>query len=1298
MDGAMSDKTNSRLTKQLFRLAGLRYAMPELIVAALLINLLGLALPLAMLQMYDRIIPNESLSTLGLLITGVVAAILLETLLRIVRSHVTGWLGARFEHRASVAGLSHLTQVPARVFSAEETGFYTEQIRATSQVRDFYSGQAILVLFDLPFAVIYIGVIGLIGGWLAAVAVAMIVLFLTATTLQGKSLRQRITAQTQSDDRRYNFLTETFRGVHSVKTMAMEPLMHRRYECLQENNVEQCASVADAGASASNLGGMFSQFMTIAIVGTGAYMAIDNDLTPGALAACIMLANRSLQPLRRSLTTWVRYQSFKVARDRLTNLFALPAAVSEAPVENFPGIRGGVELRDVKVEFPRTAEPLFENLNLSVQPGECVAILGESGSGKSSLLNMISGIYEADGGEVLIDGIPIGRVPSEDLDQQIAHLPQRGNLIGGSILDNVTMFDPDLTDAAIRACEAVALDKVVAGMRLGYETPVGDGAVDTMPAGIRQRIAIAREIVFNPKIIIFDEANIAMDGDGDRAVREYLEAKKGNATIILVAHRPSLLRMADRIYFLEGGRLRETSLDEHIASLRAAEEQQEIIEAVPPSELWRLSDSISHFPEASDFSLCLPALLAGLKWRGASRTVAESLPHMASTLDLSGFRSIMATLGYDSDSYRTKFKNLDPRLLPCLFVPEKAATMVVLDWSEDQGFRAFNSETLAVETGVNLGEAGEAYVFKYEAKEDREAAQRQEGWTSRIILRFKGFMFLTLMITILSTVLSLATPLFVMANFNFVLPTGDLKIEVLLLIGVAIAFVLDWQLKRLKGRIMAFMAGRSEFIFGNSIFQKVLDLPSSSIERVPVAEQVARVKDLESLRDFFLGPLATLAYELPATLLLAAVLTVLNPWMLLVVLFIAAAYALLGGLTFKPQARRTMKASHHLAKRDAFLEETLTNMVTLKWADATDRWVERYRELSGAATMTEFKALQFNERISAVSQMISMSGGVAALTVAGLGVMSGELSGGSIIASMMIMWRLTAPIQNAFMSASTIIRVLNSLRQIDNLMELKVEHEFEARQGTRPTLKGALDVSRVSFRYSMNSDPALLGLSFDVQPGEVVAIAGPNGSGKSTLLKLMVRAYHPQAGSIRLDGIDIRQMSPARLREEISYMPQRCEIYYGTIAQNLRLVHPTATDDDLQWAAAQAHVLDEIMALEEGSGSWKRTGFEVRVSDAQADQMPNGFRQKLGLARTFLKPAPLILFDEPGNGLDPEGDTAFVNSLDFLRERSTVFVVSHRPSHLKKADKIIYLEHGAIRAMAPFDNDNMNQLIMSNLG
>lgn len=1294
----MGKKTERDLTKRLFAFSGLRHAVPELFVSGLLINLLALALPLALMQMYDRIIPNQAISTLTLLVIGVVGAIFLETLLRILRSYVTGWLGSRFEHRVSIAGLEHLSKVSPRMFSAEETGVYTEQIRSAGLVRDFYSGQALLVLIDLPFAVLYVAVIGLIGGWLAAVAVVMIVLFICLASFYGSQLRKSIQERTQQDDRRYNFLIETFRGIHSVKTMAMEPLMHRRYESLQELNVEQGSALSESTSVATNMGTFFSQLMTVTIVACGAYFAVDNDLTLGALSACIMLANRSLQPLRRGLATWIRFQSFKVARERLANLFNIPTLDDEVPDASFGEMDGAIELKNVKVEYPRSQKPLFEDLNLTVTPGECIAILGDSGSGKSSLLNLMSGSLNPDDGEILIDGVPIRRVPKSQLDQRVAHLPQRGNLIGGSILENITMFDDELTDQAIKACEELALDKVVAGMRLGYETPIGDGAVDTMPAGIRQRIAIAREIVFDPKIILFDEANLAMDGQGDGAVREYLEKMKGKATIVLVAHRPSLVKMADSFYHIEDGKLKKTTFDEHMkAGKFDAKEKAEIGEQ-PLRQDWQLTDAIHHFPVASDFSLCLPALLAGMKWHGATRSVAESLPHLANTLDLSGFRSVMATLKFDSDSYRTKFKDLDPRLLPCLFVPDKETAKVVLDWTEEGGFRYFESDTVSVITSSDFNGQGEAYVFTRRDRDAQPMAAANEGWTRQIIGRFKGFIALTLGITVLSTILSLATPLFVMGTFNFVLPTGDMNIEMMLLLGVALAFAIDWKLKRLKGRIMSFMAGRSEYIIGNSIFQKILDLPAPSIERVPVAEQVARVKDLEALRNFFLGPLSTLAYELPASLVFVIVLTIINPWMLLVVLAIAAAFAILGGLTFRPQARRTSQATRLLARRDEFLEETLDNMVTLKSADATDRWIERYREFSGQAAFAEYRSQQYNERVSALSQMISMVGGVGALTVAGVGAMNQGLSGGAIIASMIIMWRLTAPIQNAFMSASTIIRVFNSLRQIDNLMALNSEEDGDRNDAKRPKMRGALDLSRVSFRYSMNADPALLGITFETEPGEIIAVAGPNGSGKSSLLKLLVRAYSPQAGSIKLDGIDIRQLSPARLREQISYMPQRCELFYGTIAQNLRLVHPTATDDDLRWAAEQADVLDEILALEQGSGDWKRTGFEFRLSESQANQMPNGFRQKLGLTRAFLKPAALTLFDEPGNGLDPDGDQAFINSLESLRKHTTIFIVTHRPSHLKLADKIIYLEHGSIRAIAPFENDNMKNIIMTSLG
>ncbi|HEB80141.1 MAG TPA: ATP-binding cassette domain-containing protein, partial [Rhodospirillales bacterium] len=636
--------------------------------------------------------------------------------------------------------------------------------------------------------------------------------------------------------------------------------------------------------------------------------------------------------------------------------------------------------------------------------------------------------------------------------------------------------------------------------------------------------------------------------------------------------------------------------------------------------------------------------------------------------------------------------------LPCLFVPDNGPAKVVISKSKETDFVVFNSDTVSVEVGKSYDEKGEAYVFKSIEKREFTSPQGKNGWVQEIITRFKKFIILSLAVTIFSTFLSLSTPLFVMGTFNFVLPSHDMNMALILFIGVALAFILDWRLKRLKSKIMSFVSGRMEYILSNSIFKKIIALPTLSIENIPVPEQLARIKDLESLRDFFLGPLALLIYELPSMFVFIIALAIINPWILLVVIGLGAIYILLSALTFNTQSHYTTEAAKKLSHRNAFISETLNNMRILRTSGSEKLWLDRFSDISGEAIMADFQADQFSKLVAAVAYFVAMSTGVTAMAIVSVSAMNGAVAGGSIIATMMIVWRLTGPLQNAFMSSTTLVRIISSIRQINNLMKMNIENDPSNHQSVRPDIKGAVSLSRVSFRYSMISDPALIGVTFNIKPGELVSLTGPNGSGKSTLLKLLVRSCHPQAGSISIDNVDIRQLTPSDFREKISYLPQECEIFYGTIAQNLRLAHPIATDDELRWAAEKVGILKDILALEQGSGNWKRRGFEVRISNSQSDLLPNGFRQRLGLARVFLKPAPLVLLDEPGNGLDVEGEEAFLSALNWLRGSSTVFLVSHRPSHLKLSDRVVYLEHGSIRAMGPFDNENVKRIVMAGLG
>jgi len=287
-----------------------------------------------------------------------------------------------------------------------------------------------------------------------------------------------------------------------------------------------------------------------------------------------------------------------------------------------------------------------------------------------------------------------------------------------------------------------------------------------------------------------------------------------------------------------------------------------------------------------------------------------------------------------------------------------------------------------------------------------------------------------------------------------------------------------------------------------------------------------------------------------------------------------------------------------------------------------------------------------------------------------------------MIATMMIFWRVTGPLENLFMASTTILQTRTNIVQTDRLMQLRGESESGVSQTLRGLSQGALSFSRVSFRYTNDTDPALLGVTFNVEPGKLVVITGNVGAGKSSILKLIERVYVPQAGTIRLDNVDIRQLTTLDLRSRISYMPQHLELFYGSVAQNLLLVHPQASDAELQWAIEMAGLSADIAALPDG--------MQTRISSSKAEQLPHGFRQRLSLARVMLKPAVVVLLDEPGAGMDQIGEEALLRCLQWLRGKSTVVMVSHRPGHMKLADNVIYMRQGAMIAMGTYESVRQN--------
>ncbi len=686
-------------------------------------------------------------------------------------------------------------------------------------------------------------------------------------------------------------------------------------------------------------------------------------------------------------------------------------------------------------------------------------------------------------------------------------------------------------------------------------------------------------------------------------------------------------------------------------------------------------DALGGFVARSDLASCLVPLLQALNWMGNPRHVAEALPHFADDLDITGLRNTMANLNFSSRPARTRLKRIDPRLLPCLFLPDRGPAMVVT-MIQGRTVVAFDGATRIEGPVRRPGRAGTAYFFTpLEPEDPRQTQQQRIGWFGQMTQRFRSLVWRMLGLTFVLNLLGLVTPLFVMGVYDKVVGARALDTLGWFAIGVAMAIGFDVLLRGLRARMLAYIGGRLDSIVGNAVFQRILYLPPSFTERATIGAQVARIKDFESVREFFTGPLANTFMELPFVLLYVIVLAILGGWIAVVPLIALGLFVVLG-LVMDPIVRRNVtEAARTGARRQEFLVETTTKMRALKQGGSEAVWLERFRDISAKAAFAGFRTAQTQNLLQTLSHILVVGSGVTAMALGVTGVLGGSMTAGALIACMILVWRVLSPMQTVYTSLSRFEQIRASIRQINNLMTIPLERDPRIMIQPLRRLTGRIVFSRVSLRYSPGSDPALVGVSFVAEPGEVVVITGPNGSGKSTIIKLIAGLYRVQAGGLRIDDKDIRQIDPIELRHAIAYVPQQPTFFYGTIAQNLRLVEPTASDADLRRALDQAGALEEVDSLPEGMGT--------RIGDSRSERLTASLRQQLNLARAYLRRSPVMLFDEPVNGLDFAGDQRFMATVRAMRGHATVFIITHRPSHFALADKILVMESGYLRLAGP---------------
>ena len=520
--------------------------------ASTVINLLALSLPLTILQVYDRVLPNAAFDTLTALIIALVIVIGIDALLKYLRATVVNWSAASFTHKLSIRAVATMLRSRPSEFSRTMASEHLERLNAITGLGGHIGGQSRVVAVDVFFIPIFAAVIILVGGLIFSVMLTLFVIFGYLALRRTQALNEAIADREEHEARKNDFVIEVLTAMQTVKASAMEPLMMRRFERLQSSASMITRRIINITGDAHTYTAVYASLSVIAIVGFGAVLVLNGRLSLGALACCMLLSSQLLQPLMRSLSSWNEIQMAKHRRRQVAKVF------ENEEIDDAPSPSGSQNRRPLKAVLENVtvqygdAPPLFERLNLDIQAGSFVVIKGVDGSGRSSMLRLFMNDTPVAAGRVIIGD----EGDAENSGGAIQYVGQTPTIFRGTILENLTLFGELPAKVAIAASRLIGLDDEIVRMPMGYDTMLKNSGGRDIPAPTAQRLCIARAIAMRPSILILDEANTLLDLAGEQRFIEALKKLRGRITIIATTHRPSLLKLADVAYEIEAGQLK----------------------------------------------------------------------------------------------------------------------------------------------------------------------------------------------------------------------------------------------------------------------------------------------------------------------------------------------------------------------------------------------------------------------------------------------------------------------------------------------------------------------------------------------------------------------------------------------------------------------------------------------------------------------------------------------------------------------------------------------------------------------
>lgn len=966
-------------------------------------------------------------------------------------------------------------------------------------------------------------------------------------------------------------------------------------------------------------------FGQVAVLALGGWLALEGHISLGTFLAFSAYLVQLVAPVRMLAGLFAISQQARAGAERILDILDANARVQEAPdAVELPRVEGDVVFENVRFGYTRST-PVLDGFDLRVGAGEVIALVGASGSGKSTVTALLPRFYDVADGRVTIDGVDVRSLTLHSLRRQVGVVFEDAFLFSDSVRANIAYGDPDATDAAVRAAaQAAGADRFIDELPDGYDTVVGERGL-TLSGGQRQRIALARAILSEPRILLLDDATSSVDAATEEAIHATLRELMAGRTTILIAHRRSTLRLAQRIAVIDSGRVADIGTHEELLErnelYRAlltgpdAEEEDASLDAVfdeaSPVSLdgatpsaWRRNDSGAPLPTAAVAGVARMAPGGGGGAGGAGGMMGMSL---AAT-------------------------------------PELLAKLDTLPPADDDPL---------VDVAASAAE------------------QRGRFRILQFIRPWRRWLLFGLALVAVDSALTLLGPLLVRRGLDSGVNAGNVSVlwgaSALFALTVALDWVVTWGYTWVTGRT----AERALYALRIKIFAHLERLSLDYFDRELDGRIMTRMTtDVDALSQLIQTGLVTAVVAGITCVGVFVFLIILSP-----PLALAAATVLppLFVATWWYRRRSSVaygRAREAIANVNANLQENLSGIRVAQAYVREDRNVSGFRSVNEQYLRHRLRAQRLIALYFPFILFLSDIGAVAVLGASAVLVPRGVVTSGVVIAFLLYLDMFFSPIQQLSQVLDTWQQAKASLNKIEELLDTSSgtpEPDVPVEPGV---LRGNVRLESVRFRYPNTvGDPALDGVDLEIRAGETVALVGETGAGKSTLVKLVARFYDPVEGAVLVDGIDLRTIDLGAYRRQLGIVPQEAFLFTGTVRDNIAYGRPDASDHEVEAAARAVGAHEFVASL--------ANGYLEPVSE-RGRSLSSGQRQLLALARARLVDPAILLLDEATSQLDLASEARVQQAMQAAAQGRTTILVAHRLPTAARADRILVIDRGRI--------------------